>query len=307
MARPSLPRARQHASLLGPTRATQPLDRAEDYAFRCGRPVSPSFGAVFLLCSRSTPGRGSTRWHTTEGGAINEQEDGIKIGPPNDSADEPVPGLLIDLLTASQHLDSAAIGLALTAAAATLGVGAAIDDVVLPAMRQIGNWWAAGSYTIAQEQLTTEAIRSWLDRLSSAAGPPRRLPPVLLACGPRDRHTIGAEALATLLRRQGRHCRVLGSRISPDRLMFATIAAEPAAVVIVSHLDANRRYALDAVDRINNAGITVFYAGNAFADPDIRAGLPGIYLGTNLQDACSQVCAVLEGAAELRSGASTST
>ena len=211
-----------------------------------------------------------------------------------DTVEDQTAALVRALLDASQQLDGVGVTQVLTDAAAIIGLGPALDDVVLPAMRQIGSWWAAGDYTIPQEQLTTEAVRSWLDRLSTSAGPPHHLPPILLACGPRDRHTIGAEALALLLRMQSRHCRVLGSRISADNLMFAAMASAPAAVVIVSHLVANRRYALEAAAKIHESGIPVFYAGNAFADEDSRAGIPGAYLGTNLQAACSQICGVLE-------------
>ncbi len=58
-----------------------------------------------------------------------------------------------------------------------MGLAACIDEVLLPAMRQIGVWWAVGHCDIVQERLATEAIRTWLDRRSALAPAPTRAAP----------------------------------------------------------------------------------------------------------------------------------
>lgn len=194
-------------------------------------------------------------------------------------------------------MDAVALSRVLTDAADVLGVAGCIDDVILPTMRQIGAWWAAGRYTIPQEQITTETVRAWLDERISRAPQPAHADPVLVACGPRDRHTVASEALALLLRTQGWHCRVLGARISADSLMYAVAATPPAAVVVVSHLADNRRHALDALEVVQHANIPVFYAGNAFHTRASREGVAGTYLGIHIGDASVRICQVLNRAA----------
>lgn len=198
------------------------------------------------------------------------------------------------VLDASIQLDSAGIFRALRGAADAIGVADCIDDVVLPAMRQIGVWWADGNYTIEQELMTTETVRAWLDDLSTRVPVPSHQEPIFLASGPRDRHILATEALALLLRTQGWHCRVLGARISAGSMMFAVSATPPAAAVVTSHLADHRGHALLTITALHNAGVTVFYAGNAFSTIDSRHGIPGTYLGDNIGDACSLICRILE-------------
>lgn len=193
------------------------------------------------------------------------------------------------VLQASNSGDTGQVRAELARAEQLLGLGECIDEVLMPAMRQIGQWWETGRCDIAQERLTTEAARSWLDQLSAFAPAPSRTGPILLACGPTDLHTLGLEALAALLRHQGWSCRVLGARTPVMTLKAAAQATSASGVVIVSHLASARQRALASVDAIVEMGIPVFYAGNAFGSTRSRHRVPGSYLGTRLKDASQMI------------------
>ncbi len=248
--------------------------------------------------SPRTPGK-HRRYGDSEVHAIRLMRDEIARGTRASVAAQSVRSLLsIDghaadlisaVLSASNCCDPGGIRVALDTAAGRLGVGVCIDEVLLPALRQVGQWWEAGSCDVAQEQLTTEAARAWLDRGSAFAPPPTRAAPVVLACGPGDLHTIGLEALALLLRHRGWPCRLLGSRTSTAALTTAARATDAAGVVLVSHLPTGRRRALASMDAIAALQIPLFYAGNAFNPPRCRRQLPGTYLGTSIQQACAVV------------------
>ena len=167
-----------------------------------------------------------------------------------------------------------------------------MDEVLLPAMRQVGQWWETGRCDVAQEHLTSEAARGWLSRLAAFAPPPVRDNPVVLACGPRDLHTLGLEAMAVLLAYDGWSCRVLGARTPPDSLATAVRATSAAAVVVVSHLSVGRRPAVEAIRAVAESGAQVFYAGNAFLFARAREGVPGTYLGERLA-AAAEVLSVI--------------
>lgn len=131
------------------------------------------------------------------------------------------------LLEESERLDTRSMRTTLDQAAAALGLSDCIDDVLLPTMRQVGIWWEIGHCDIAQERSSTETVRSWLDRRIAFAPTPTMPRPVLLACGPKDWHTIGLECLATLLRDRGWSCRILGARLATPTIVTAATAAEP--------------------------------------------------------------------------------
>lgn len=194
----------------------------------------------------------------------------------------PESGLLTQMLACSQRLDPPALRDVLDQARDELGLAAAIDDVLLPGMRRLGQWWQAGRCDIAQEHLTTEAARGWLSRETATAPAPWRAGPVVLACGPRDLHTLGVEALATLLAHRGHHCRVLGARTPARTLVSAVTATSATAAIVVSHLPTQRRPAVEAIRAAAATGCPLFYAGNAFLFPRARTGVPGTYLGDNL-------------------------
>jgi methylmalonyl-CoA mutase cobalamin-binding subunit len=193
------------------------------------------------------------------------------------------------LLGDAERLDAAAVRSRLDEAAATLGLAGCVDDVLLPAMRQVGVWWAVGHCDVAQERMATEAVRAWMDRRVAFAPAPSHPRPVILACGPSDLHTIGLESMAVLLRYAGWPVRVLGARTSTITVATAAQATGAAAVVVVSHLATGRSRAVESIRAIDQLDIPVFYAGNAFSAPRTRRGVPGSYLGVRIQDACAQV------------------
>ena len=206
----------------------------------------------------------------------------------------PAQDLIYQVLDAAERLDAVSVRARLDDATATLGLAACIDDVLLPAMRQVGVWWAAGHCDVVQERMATEAVRAWLDRRSAFAPAPIRPRPILLACGPSDLHTIGLESTAVLLRYQGWPCRVLGARISTITIATAARATAVAGVIVVSHLATGRLRAVESIRAINDLEIEVFFAGNAFSTPRSRRGVPGHYLGVGVEAACALVTRTLD-------------
>jgi DNA-binding transcriptional MerR regulator len=197
----------------------------------------------------------------------------------------PAAEFIAAILAAAERSDAVAVRRLLGEAHAALGLGPCLDDVLLPAMQQVGLWWQTGRCTVEDEHLTTEAARAWLETLSASAPAPVRTPPIVLACGPTDLHTVGLEALCVLLRHERWSCRLLGARTAVPALAAAVHATGADAVVIVSHLSSGRARAVESIRAADRSGVTVFYAGNAFTAPRSRRNLPGTFLGTRLQEA----------------------
>ena len=205
----------------------------------------------------------------------------------------PAGGFIHRLLAGSEQLNPSDMRVTLDEAAAVLGLADCVDDVLLPGMRQIGIWWQIGHCDIAQEHISTEAVRGWLNRAIVFAPAPTQPRPVLLACGPHDWHTIGLEALAMLLRYRGWPCRLLGARVATSAVVAEAAASQAAAVVVVSQLATGRRAAVQSLRAAQQARYPVFYAGHSFLTKKSHAAVPGTYLGHRLQDATTRIITAL--------------
>jgi DNA-binding transcriptional MerR regulator len=195
-------------------------------------------------------------------------------------------------LAAVHQLDSATVSQLLDASSHTFGLARTLDEVLFPAMREVGRWWETGRCEVAHEQLVTETSRAWLSRLNQTlpaceAG----TEPILLTCGPRDHHTLGLESIGALLNQRGRACRMLGAPTPAASLAIAVKATGATAVIMVSHLPSARRPAIESLRGIQKSGIQIFYAGNAFLSAQARKSVPGRYLGTNLSQAADMILA----------------
>ena len=195
------------------------------------------------------------------------------------------------IVVACVEYDAARVRLELDRAVASMDVGPCIDEVLFPALRRIGLLWQSGELDFESERLSSEVVRGWLELQALQAPEPVDAPPVLLACGPADRHSIGLEALGVLLRLHRRRCRVLGGRTSVRALTTAVRVNQPSAVVIASHLRANRPSATLSLRAAAALGPAVFYAGDAFGSVRLRRHVPGTYLDTDLQGACATILA----------------
>jgi DNA-binding transcriptional MerR regulator len=190
------------------------------------------------------------------------------------------------VIEAALALDPARLRAALDESTDRLGVEETIRRTVLPAMREIGSRWAAGRCDVEHEHLATEAVRAWLARQAFLAPPPFRPHPIVLACGPKDLHTIGLEAFAVILARHGWPCRVLGAITPTQALVSAVGTMKAVGAVVTAQRGVTRRSAAETINAVDAIpGVRAFYAGDAFAAPSARKGIRGTYLGEDLVDA----------------------
>jgi DNA-binding transcriptional MerR regulator len=186
-------------------------------------------------------------------------------------------------LRLAMRMDPTGLRETLQEAADTLGVEQAIRDVALPAMREMGSRWKAGVCDTAHEHLATEAVRAWLARLSTLAPPPFRPSALVLACGPKDLHSIGLEAFGVILARRGWSVRSLGALTPVEALVVATRVVGARGAVVTSQRSVTRRAAVEALAAVDAVpGVRPFYAGMAFAPSSARRDIPGTYLGQDI-------------------------
>ncbi len=203
------------------------------------------------------------------------------------------PGPLIEaFLQAARELAPGSIARTLDAARETLGLDRTVDEVLLPAMREIGDWWHAGRIDVSHEHLATSATQAWLAAIRPT-GPVRPEPPIILSCGPLDHHTLGLEAIGALLRQRAWDCRMLGARTPAESLALAVAETDAVAIVLVCHVATARAAAIETLRSPQLSQRHVFYAGGAFGSARARRGVPGQYLGTNIAQATDLITATI--------------
>lgn len=201
--------------------------------------------------------------------------------------------LIESFLHAAHALQADGIDEILDHAQLVLGLDRTVDEILLPAMRQIGQRWEAGLTDVGHEHLATHASLTWLARVDKAVPALIEHHPIILSCGPQDHHTVGLEALGALLRRQGWDCRILGARTPVDSLSRAVRETSAAAAVVVCHLGPGRQAAVESLRSISSRPTAIFYAGGAFSSRQSRHGVPGRYLGDNFAAAAEMIATTL--------------
>jgi hypothetical protein len=193
------------------------------------------------------------------------------------------------VVTAAHSRQPAGVREALRRAADVRGLDRCMDEVVLPAMRLIGCWPEVRDEKESTVGLAVETLRAWLDVLSIAAPTPLDRPPLIMACAPGDRHSLGLEALTVLLRHRRMPCRLLGPRASAGTIATSVRVNRLSAVVISAQLESRLPETGSLLRSLDRTGVLTFYAGAAYDSVFARRDVPGRYLGRNLAQACELV------------------
>ncbi|SDS98522.1 B12 binding domain-containing protein [Friedmanniella luteola] len=193
------------------------------------------------------------------------------------------------MLAGTHHLDGDEISAVLDVSLRAHGLAATLEEVLLPAMREVGVQWSRGHCDVANEHLATAAVLAWLARRAPDAPPPLPGRPIVLSGGPQDQHTIGLEAFAVLLRHHRFDCRNLGAQTPAASLRFAVERSSAAGVVVASQLARNRPAAVAALKAVSDTEAVLFYAGAAFRSARSRQSLPGHHLRGSLSHAADLI------------------
>lgn len=140
------------------------------------------------------------------------------------------------LSRAVRALDSDTVVRVLRASLATDGVLPTWESLLRPVLVDLGERWAATGDGVDAEHLVSDcaglALREWGLRHV----PPLGSTPALLACAPRDRHSLPLFALAAALAERQVGARVLGATVPAKALADAVRRIGPGAVFIWSQL-----------------------------------------------------------------------
>ena len=195
-------------------------------------------------------------------------------------------------LTAALHgLDEPAAQAILDRIFAVGTVEAALTEVILPYLHDLGARWEREEVSVAQEHFASSVLRGRL--LGLARGWGRGVGPVaILACLPGEQHELGLIAFGLALRSQGWRIAYFGSntplesiegaaeRLEPRLVALCAVTSEPIQASLPHLRDLARRYRValggaGAADvDADELGVLIL-PGNAVAEAERVTGLVG--------------------------------
>jgi MerR family transcriptional regulator, light-induced transcriptional regulator len=137
------------------------------------------------------------------------------------------------LTTSLDRLDEPAANTALDRLFSIYTVETVLQEVVLPYLHRLGERWAAGEVSVAQEHFASNLLRGRLLGLAQGWGQGRG-PAAILACVPGEHHELGLLAFGVALRRRGWRITYLGTDSPIDAVADTTQSLAPTVVVLLS-------------------------------------------------------------------------
>jgi methanogenic corrinoid protein MtbC1 len=187
--------------------------------------------------------------------------------------------------------ETSEIGLRLDQSFALLGVDETLDAVIRPLLGTVGERWAAGEISVAEEHLVSEAVRSRLGHLLADSGGGVHGVAVL-ACAPGERHELGLMMAAIALRRDGWKVVYLGADTPFED---AVALARRLSARIVGLSLAMREHAKALEQALANTslpeGVSLVLGGSGTSQSAAKR-LGALYAGSELRSAVESVRAL---------------
>lgn len=107
------------------------------------------------------------------------------------------------------------------------------NDVLMPALVEVGQRWERGEITVGQEKEISELTREVVAELTRRHADPDPRGPVVVAAGVAgERHDLGLRMVTGLLRERGWRCHFLGADVAAGFLAESVTLRNPAVVLL---------------------------------------------------------------------------
>lgn len=151
------------------------------------------------------------------------------------------------------------------------------SEVLAPAQVRVGELWAQGRWTVADEHAATAVTETALSALSAATSRRRGTRPrhVVVACAEGEWHTLPARMAATVAASGEVRVTVLGPSVPADHLGQRLAAGDVDVLALSCTVPPNLLGAARCVRAAHQAGVPVIAGGRAFGSTPRRAHAVG--------------------------------
>ena len=157
----------------------------------------------------------------------------MRVAAPVSTEDQkPHERLLDDLMGSLDPLDKAGFERRLNGAVAVIPFEEAVQRILLPLQRRIGELWHQGLLDIAVEHYVTKIVQQKLFSVMNQLPVNEFGPRVLIACPEGEAHEIGAQAVAYIAATKGCHVYYLGPNLPSSDLVTFCEKIKPDLVLL---------------------------------------------------------------------------
>ena len=171
------------------------------------------------------------------------------------------------------------------------------NQVIVPALRDLGEAWYRGEIRVTTEHFASSYLRGKMLSLLQAYPARRNAPNILVGCAPMEQHELGSLMLSVLLRSEGFRVEYLGPDIPVEDLADYASYEQPAMVILSATSEETARELRNLHGMLQKLRpAPVFgYGGRAFdLNLNLRQQIQGVYLGSTLEDAITSVRGLLK-------------
>jgi DNA-binding transcriptional MerR regulator len=183
------------------------------------------------------------------------------------------------IVDAARRLDLRSIDATLDETFAARRFESAMDSVVFPALRGIGDAWSRGELDVAREHAASETIRRRIAHYFDAAAQNGGGGTIVIGLPPGSRHELGAFAFAVAARRAGLDVVYLGADVPLDAWRQTVRDTHPRAAVVAVVAQGDARSASEVIRGLREDGATLIAIGGPSAD-----GIPDTLGAVHLPD-----------------------
>lgn len=172
------------------------------------------------------------------------------------------------------------------------------QEILVPALRKIGEAWYHGEIRVTTEHFASAYLRGKLLSLLQAYPTRRSAARILIGCAPMEQHELGPLMLAVMLRSEGYRIEYLGPDIPIEDLAEYASYENPAMVILsaVSESSARELRPMQALLKKTRPTPIFAYGGRAFDEqPQLRKEVAGTYLGNTMAEAVKIIHDLLAG------------
>jgi MerR family transcriptional regulator, light-induced transcriptional regulator len=202
--------------------------------------------------------------------------DAVEAGAVNAGA---LAGMVDRLVASAAVFDTGQVTVVLDEVFARVSFETAMEEVIFPALREVGRGWESGKLSVAAEHAVSNTIHRRLAGHYEAARRPGERPHVMIGLPPGARHDLGALAFAVALRRLGLDTLYLGSDVPIESWVrsLRQTGARVAVIGAITRSDVDAARAVVAAIREELPEVTCVVGGQGGAAlADSARVLPGV-------------------------------
>ena len=136
------------------------------------------------------------------------------------------------VLEAAAHYDASGVEETLALAIAVLPPSEVVNGVLGPVLREVGNRWHSGEFSIAQEHLVSDVVRRMVSSVNRTYLRGEQAPALVFATLSNERHDLGLLLCAWLAASRRLRCHYLGSDLPAAEIARYAREVEAHAVIL---------------------------------------------------------------------------